>query len=173
MRIIFAPDGHPVYKFSLTLAPGGIFGLDDRSVLFVGQVQGGNGALPGIKRAAKACGGVSPALLTMTAIERLAAALGATALVGVSTGRQAIKSFSGTNFSFDYDRFWIALGFRPRDGAYYVSPLPIPHKPLETVSAHHRRRARSRRQYREAVGTDIAAVFAGRAKRGCQLFSDG
>lgn len=157
LSLIMHADGERLYQLTFSIAPGDVAGVPDRQVLLVAGIQGCSGKIGQIRRVTEACNNVAPVRMLLMAAESFAAALGIGAIVGVGQGHMTRpKPGVDEGFSFDYDAFWMATLDAADSRDFYHMPLPLPAKPIESVPAKHRARARQRRAQREIVRLDIA-----------------
>ena len=161
--LVFQLDGMAIYALSFSIGPSPANPPADRPAMLVGRVQGERGHFDDIRLATKVLKDISPAALLVSAAEGIALALNLTQICGVGGCEQLAHLKAGADY-FDYDEFWEALsGRRIRD--WYVFDAPFPHKPPSGTAAHHRRRARRKRVFRDAVREEVRATFVERFVR--------
>ncbi|MBV8622486.1 MAG: DUF535 family protein [Herbaspirillum sp.] len=146
-------DGADIYVVSATIAPGELLGLPMQNAMLVAGIQGINGRLDDIRTATEACNNVSPPHMLLAAVEAFSLQLDIRDMVGIASlpGRQA------QNQGYSYDSFWQPLSGQDRAGFFHHIPLPFSDKPLESIQAKHRSRARKRRELRNAIRQEIIA----------------
>ena len=158
LSLVFRNEGASAFEISFTVVPGHLVGVAVPDVLLVSRVQG-TARLPQIRNAAKMCHEVAPPYLLMTALEAIATALAIPVIMGVSVANQIAKEGGGAEHLFDYDAFWRVLLAEDMGNGFFRLPVPLPHKPLEQVSATHRRRARAKRAFKAEVRAAVETAF--------------
>jgi len=161
--LTFKLDGSAIYSLSFSIGPNLASPAAGGLALLVGKVQGERGRLADIRLATKLLKDISPASLLVSAAEGIALALNLSHLCGVAGSEQLCQSRPGAEY-FDYDSFWESLSGR-RIGDWYQFDVPFPHKPPLQTATHHRRRARNRRLFRDAVREEVRAAFVERFAR--------
>jgi uncharacterized protein VirK/YbjX len=154
--LILRADGEHVYQMTFSIAPGVVAGAPEGQVLLVSGIQGTPGKIEQIRRVTDTCHNVAPVRMLLMAAEAFGAALGIRAVIGIGQNHMACpKPGECEGFNFDYDGFWMAALDATESRDFYHMPLPFPVKPIESVSAKHRARARQRRAQRDIVRQDI------------------
>jgi uncharacterized protein VirK/YbjX len=97
----------------------------------------------------------------LAAAEGLGSALGVQNLRGVCAEQQLSSRWSEANF--DYDAFW-SDQMCERSGDWFVGSLPLHRKPIESVVPHHRRRAKRKRRFRDALSAEVCHVLTSRLR---------
>ncbi len=114
-----------------------------------------------IRVATKACGDIQAPYLLLAAVEGVASALGIQNLRGVCREEQLARRWGDSKF--DYNAFW-SDQMGERSGDWFVGTVPLLRKPLENVVAHHRRRAKRKRRFRDAVAAEVCQVLRARLR---------
>jgi hypothetical protein len=161
--LTFKFDGIAIYNLSFSIGPNWADPAAGGVAMLVGRVQGERGRRDDIRLAAKAVQSVSPAALLVSAAEGIALALNLSHIWGVASSAQLCRSRPGAEY-FDYDGFWDSLSGRRIDG-WYQFDAPFAYKHPSQTPAHHRRRARQRRLFKDAVREDVRSTFVGRFAR--------
>ncbi|KAF1041987.1 MAG: hypothetical protein GAK35_02966 [Herbaspirillum frisingense] len=146
-------DGADIYIVTVTIAPGKLVGLPARNAILVSSIQGINGKIEHIRAATESCNNVSPPNMLLAAIEAFALKLEIHDMVGI--GRRRGRHVRGPEF--DYSGFWQPLSGHEDEREFYHIPLPFTDKPLESIQAKHRSRARKRRELRNVIRQQIIA----------------
>lgn len=155
----FDVNGDSVCIVTFTLAPGAVVGVPEPQVLLVSGIQGIAGKIAQIRLATEACNNVTPALMLLFAAQTLAAEIGVKTIVGMGQNRvrgTQAEAAPGHGTAFDYDAFWMPLLGVEEPGDFYRIALPLTDKPIESIAAKHRSRARKRRELRNLIRQDIA-----------------
>jgi hypothetical protein len=161
LSLTFDRDGLSLYEISFSVVPGELVGSEAGQVLLIGRVQGRKGQAEAIKLSTKACYDIAPPHLLVTAAESIASVLAINVIGGVSNGQQIAKSvFDAQGCYFDYDAFWEKHLVRNKPANIYIISIPFPEKPIEQISATHRRRTRMKRRLRKQIGATIGETFA-------------
>lgn len=161
-------DGEDACIVTFSIAPGAVADAIDAQVLLVSSVQGIAGRIDKIRLATELCNNVSPAHMLLMAAETLAAAIGVKVVAGI--GRSHMPRISDTVSAqklFDYDAFWMALTGTETTQDFYHMALPFADKPIESIPAKHRSRARKRRELRNLIRNDIQAQASAALARNC------
>jgi uncharacterized protein VirK/YbjX len=149
LSISLLVDGKTVHYMSFNWIDGGIAGLSQPIVPFIGCNQGAslkvqqemavfNQAFPNN----------SPRFFCFAAIQGVAKAIGSTHVVAVKCNANIqFKHKDKNNFVNAYDEFWTSLGGMEMPCGKYLIALPFYAKPLEKISAKHRKRASIRRSF--------------------------
>lgn len=94
------------------------------------------------------------------ALQGVARVIGAPQVLAVNSMAQCCYDPADTkHFAGAYDGFWQVLGGEPHDLGYAI-PVPFHVKPLEEVSAKHRKRAAMRREHWRAIEASVVQVLA-------------
>ncbi len=150
-----------IYQLSFTIAPGELLGCSEPRALFVGRVQGVKERFEQIRRATKLCRDITPPHLLLAAAQGIASELDVALVVGVPNEEQPSKmQVGGFPFPFDYDTFWKDCSATLSPRKFYVLPAEFGGKPLDQISADHRRRARHKRQFRTMINESVRLAFA-------------
>ena len=151
-------DGENICIVTFSIAPGALAGVADSQVLLVSGIQGIAGKIAQIRQATEACNNVSPAHMLLFAAQTLANEMGIKTMVGMGQGRaQSALPTDGQRTAFDYDAFWMPMVGVEAPRRFYHVGLPFTDKPIESIPAKHRSRARKRRELRNVIRQDIEA----------------
>jgi uncharacterized protein VirK/YbjX len=144
-----------VQMATVVIVPGRVVGVASEQVLFITQVQGAKDVAL-MRYATKVLHDITPAVLLINATYGMAAALGISCAVGISTERQL---GAGAKQYFDYNIFWEQFAGEPLASNLYWLPMPTPEKPLEQVKSNHRSRTLRKRQFKQAVREQVERSF--------------
>lgn len=148
-------NGDNICIVTFSIAPGVLVGVADGQVLLVSGIQGIAGKIAQIRQATEICNNVSPAHMLLFAAQTLAAQMGIKTMVGMGQGRaQSAVTVAGQH-AFDYDGFWMPMVGVEEPRQFYHAALPFTDKPIESIPAKHRGRARKRRELRNLIRQDI------------------
>lgn len=145
-----------LFVLTFSLAPGHVFGSNERYVLFIGGIQGIIGTREEVREASRANGEISPAAMLILAVQAIAHALGIREIVAVGEQEQISMSYARSRINLDYAHLWQHSGGE-RIGTHYRLPIHSPQKPLSQVSLSHRSRARRRREAKAAIRRSMEA----------------
>jgi uncharacterized protein VirK/YbjX len=149
-------NGANVCIVTFSIAPGALVGVPEPQVMLVSGIQGIAGKIAEIRLATEVCNNVAPALMLLFAAQTLAAEIGIKTLVGMGQGRvRGAQGDAATGAAFDYDAFWMPLLGVEEQSDFYRIALPFTDKPIESIAAKHRSRARKRRELRNIIRHDI------------------
>jgi len=163
LELAFRLDGIAIYTLSFSIGPNLAHPASGDVAMLVGRVQGERGHFDDIRLATKNLNDISPAALLVSAAEGIALALNLSHICGVAGSEQLARLKPGAEY-FDYDSFWESLSGR-RIGGWYQFDAPFLHKPPSQTATDHRRRARQRRMFRDAVREGVRAAFVQRFVR--------
>jgi len=145
--------GTAVFSMTITLCPG-------RDEVLVGCIQGprSHDGLGLVRDVTKACHGLRPKDLLLSAVRSVATAAGITRVRG--PGNQAHVFGNTHRVKASYDGFWEeAGGTMGADGLYEVSAAE-PVRDMQYVPSKHRSAFRAREALRETLCTEVSAFFA-------------
>jgi uncharacterized protein VirK/YbjX len=161
ISLTFDSDDVALYEVSFTIVPGGFAGCAAEQALLVGRIQGRKGQAEPIRAGTRACHDIAPPSLLLAGIQSIAGVLGIGAITGVSNREQLAKSaYNMPGCYFDYDAFWQTFLIEQRGVPIFTIQVPFAEKPLEQVSATHRRRARNKRRLKKQIADSVGATFA-------------
>ena len=162
LTLMFMLGSEVLYIMGCVFSPGKIWGMEEASVLVITRVQGIRFAVDKMKIATELCGDCAPRLLLFSAMEGLAAAMQVRGIIGIGVARQIATEFeeiSTSSFYHNYDGFWLSLNADPQPDGNYRLLMPQAQRPLATIPAKHRGRAKARRVYRHIMTTAVASNF--------------
>jgi len=154
-------DGEVVFVLSFTIVPGWVVESSAAEIFLITRIQGVKGCYPQISRATRALHDVAPAALLFAALQGVAGALGVHAMAGISAVRQiAYEEQYAVAFHTAYDAFFAELGIAVTSAGFFLSPLPIGEKPLQTIKQGHKLRTREKRAFKQNIEAACAGFFA-------------
>ncbi len=161
LSLIFEADGVDIYVLSFAIGPGSIAGLAASRAIYIARVQGKGKGLPLIRTATKMCVDVSPPALLLAAAEGVATALSLSHIIGIGADNHVSDSsdFRPNDMFKAYDEFWLAAGGLRLERNMYHLPVPLPHKPIQSVKRNHRSRALRKREYKIIVREQVCRAF--------------
>jgi hypothetical protein len=149
-------DGTFVYVLSFSIVPGRAIGCKARDVLLISRLQGERGRSETVTQFYKSLHYLKPDALLMAALSGIGKAFGIERIACVRGQDQtAYQSDLDHDFQTAYDEFFSALGVPTNAAGYYVSPIPLPEKPLEDIRGGKRQRSRARRAIKQQVSEDV------------------
>ena len=140
------------------LAPGPVFDVSARSVLFIGGVQGRIGSREEMREASKLNGEISPAAMLILAIQAFARAAGVDELIAIGENDHISMAYSPSAIRFDYCDFWTKAG-GARVGPYHRIPIETPQKPLSEIPLTHRGRTKRKREAKSLIRQRLERRF--------------
>jgi uncharacterized protein VirK/YbjX len=167
LSLIFLSDSIGIFTLSFTICPGSLFNLSGNQVMYVGRLQGSSSRMDLIRTSTKDCHDTSQQTLLLAVAQGICLSMNISDMVcssyktQVSAGRQD----GLCNANSIYDEFWLAFGATRLGEEVFYLPVPMPHKPLELIKQHHRKRAVNRRKHRDSVVNQARMTF-------CKLFLD-
>src|SRR5882672_7655196 len=161
LSLVFEADGVDIYVLSFAIGPGSIAGLAASHAIYIARVQGKGKGLHLIRTATKMCVDVSPPALLLAAAEGVATALGLSHIIGVGAENHISHSadFRSNDMVHAYDEFWLAAGGLRLERNMYHLPVPLPHKPIQSIKRNHRSRVLRKREYKIVVKEQVCRAF--------------
>ena len=161
LSLIFEADGVDIYVLSFAIGPGSIAGLAASRAIYIARVQGKGKGLHLIRTATKMCVDISPQALLLAAAEGVATALGLSHIIGIGADNHvsAGTDFRTNDIGRAYDEFWLAAGGLRLERNMYYLPVPLPHKPIQSIKRNHRSRALRKREYKLIVKEQVCRAF--------------
>jgi uncharacterized protein len=161
LSLTFEADGVDIYILSFTIGPGSIAGLAASRAIYIARLQGKGKGLPLIRTATKTCIDISPPALLLAAVEGVATALNLSHIIGVSADNHISDSgdLPPSDMVKAYDEFWFAAGGLRLGRNMYHLPVPLPHKPIQSIKRNHRSRALRKREYKTIVKEQVCRAF--------------
>jgi uncharacterized protein VirK/YbjX len=161
LRLALYQNRTLIYALSFTVVPGRLINSAADQVLLVANLQGARGELERIRVATKACDGVMPPYLLMTAAGSIASALATNIIAGVSNKEHVLPlEIRPPEFSFDYDVFWETFTFQRGPVGIYEISVPFTERHLGQISHDRRHRAKRKRQFKQRVAVRVSATFS-------------
>ncbi|MGA3264615.1 MAG: DUF535 family protein [Terracidiphilus sp.] len=153
-------DGAIVFVLSFNIVPGWVVQSQAAEVLLITRLQGTRGYYGQIRMATRDLHDVAPAALLLAAMQGLAHAFGIGELAGVCATRQSSysKEFSSL-YQSAYDDFFVELGAARNSAGFFVSPIPLPEKPVACVKQGHRLRTREKRAFKRQIAADVCQLL--------------
>ena len=153
-------DGEIVYVLSFTVIPGWTIGTTADEVVLISRLQGMPGRYSEIKLATRAMVDVAPGALLLAAVQGLAVTLAIGELASVSATDQSMycKEYEAV-FKSAYDEFFAELGIAKNGAGFFLSPIPIPEKPMSLVKQGHKLRTRAKRAFKAEIMLEVAEFF--------------
>jgi uncharacterized protein len=161
LSLVFEADGVGIYVLSFAIGPGSIAGLAASRAIYIARVQGKGKGLHLIRTATKMCVDISPQALLLAAVEGVATALSLSHIIGIGADNHvsAGADFRPNDMGRAYDEFWLAAGGLRLERNMYYLPVPLPHKPIQSVKRNHRSRALRKREYKLIVKEQVCRAF--------------
>jgi hypothetical protein len=153
-------DGAIVFVLSFNIVPGWVVKSQAAEVLLITRLQGTRGYYSQIRLATKVLHDVGPAALLLAALQGLTQAFGIGEMTGVCATRQSSYSeeFS-SHYRSAYDDFFAELGAVRNSAGFFVSPIPMPEKPVAEVKQGHKLRTREKRAFKQQVAADVCRLL--------------
>jgi len=161
LSLNFLVDDEIVFILSFSIVPGRVVGTGAEDVLLITRLQGVRGNYRQIALATKLLHDVAPGALLVAALQGAGEALGIGVLASIrGTDQTAYCVEYHHSFSTAYDDFFTELGVLKNDANYYVTPIPIPEKPLLLVKQGHKLRTREKREFKRHVADAISLTLS-------------
>lgn len=167
LSLSFDVNGTNVCIVTFSIVPGALAGLSETHVLLVAGIQGIAGRIGLIRQATELCNNVSPAHMLLFAAQTLGQQMGIKTMVGLGQGRADSAPDTAQQASFDYDAFWMHLVGLEQRSDFYPIALPLTDKPIESIPAKHRGRARKRRELRNLIRHEIETSTQAKLEKDC------
>jgi uncharacterized protein VirK/YbjX len=151
-------DGENVFNLSFTIVPGWVVSSNVAEVLLISRLQRTLGSRNQIRLIRNAFHEFFPSKLLLAALQGFAAAFGIRELVAVSATNQTShgEKYAAISKS-SYDDLFAALRMATTRDGFYCSSIPISSKPLASLMARNRARARKRRAIRQEIQSACSA----------------
>ncbi len=158
MSLNLRVDGKIVSVFSFTIVPGPVVRSKAQEVFLLTRIQGVRGCFPQIQTATRALYDVAPSHLLLAALQGIADAFGITELVAINATmhRSANSVEPAVRFDKSYDEFFGELGFARTSDGFFVSPIPIPDKPMTFIKPGHKIRTKEKRAFKREIQSACA-----------------
>jgi uncharacterized protein VirK/YbjX len=143
-----------------TMAPAGIFGLNDANVFYISCMQKKHTEGQGINKATH-ISGIHPVTMLLNALKAFGAANGIKNCVAISAVNQLAYVADRKDYDYFfslYDDFWLSKGGSKLNSDYLV-PFPLVQKSILEVKQTHRNRARKKRIKQEEIYNEIYSYF--------------
>jgi uncharacterized protein VirK/YbjX len=153
-------DGAIVFVLSFNIVPGWVVKSQAAEVLLITRLQGTKGYYRQIRLATRDLHDVGPAALLLAALQGLAQAFAIGEMAGVCATRQS--SYSKELFGLyqsAYDDFFDELGAARNSAGFFVSPLPLPEKPVACVKQGHKLRTREKRSFKRQIAANVCRLL--------------
>ncbi len=158
-------DDKLVYLLSFTIVPGRVVGCPSRDAALICRLQGSRGCLQLISVTAKLLDNMPAPIVLVSALCGICRALGIPALACVSAENQSsYRAEYDAVFRKAYDGLMNSLGIQRNERGYFVSRLPLPHRPMSEVKQGHKIRTRRKRNNRQEIEAAFADFIAGRMR---------
>jgi len=125
------------------------------------RLQGHKGRSHLLSTASKLLGDMPAPIVLVSALCGLCRALGIETLACVSAENQSayLPEYDAV-FRKAYDGLMDALGVKRNERGYFVSSLPLLHKPMNEIKQGHKIRTRRKRNSRDQIAADCAGYIA-------------
>lgn len=150
-------DGEMVFILSFTIVPGKVVLSEADDALLITRIQGVKGCYRQIQRATRALHDVAPGALLIAALQGLGEALGIRVLACITaTDQSSYCREWDHSFRTAYDDFFTELGIAKNAANIFLSPIPLPEKPLLFVKQGHKLRTREKREFKRAIAEQVS-----------------
>jgi hypothetical protein len=150
-------DQAEAFVLSFTVVPGWVVQSAGSEALLITRLQGVPGACGEIHRTTKALHNVGPAALLIAALQGVADAWGVREMAGISARRhRSYDDNCAARLVAVYDGFFMELGAVQNEAGFFVSPIPLPQKPLSQVKAGHKLRTKEKRAFKQEITEQVA-----------------
>lgn len=152
LNLVFECNRSPLYTLGFSFAPGDLFEVKHKQVIFIAAIQGTKNKQEEIRKATRFFKDNDLPVLLMKALEGIAAHLKIATCIGVAASAQlsSDKMMVKEKGRTVYDEFWLKSGGKAAGNGYLID-LPLAHKPIELISQNHRNRVIKKRNKSAAV----------------------
>lgn len=153
-------DGAEIFVLSFTVVPGRVVRSAGAEVLLITRLQGVPGGFGQIHRVTRAMHNVGPAALLVAALQGIAEAWGIREMAGIcARNHRSYEDTCAARLTGVYDDFFRELGAIRNEAEFFVSPLPLPQKPLSQVKAGHKLRTREKRAFKQEIAEQVVGAL--------------
>lgn len=153
-------NGELAYVLSFSIVPGWVVGASEPEVMLIGRMQGERGSKALIARASKAMCDVAPVAALLAALEGVGEALGISAVASVRGEDQtSYRELFRANFLAAYDNFFAALGVPLQEEGFYLTPIPVPEKPMTAIKRGHKTRTKAKRELKRKIAAEVCLML--------------
>ncbi len=158
LSLSFEVNGNMVFLLSFTIIPGWVVQSESNEVVLISTMQGVRGCRNDIRRATRALHGIAPPFLLLAALRGVARAFGVNAMAGVNAAMKPEFHFlpeEEGHIQEAYDEFFALLGATKGPAGFYLSPLPPPERPIETIKSKKRRGHKTRMAIKREIAQRV------------------
>jgi len=153
-------DGEEIFVLSFTVVPGRVVQSEAEEVLLITRLQGVPGKFEQVRRMTKAMHDVGPGAFLVAVLHGIAEAWEIREMAGISARKQhSYEEKYAELLTIAYDDFFTELGAVQNGKGLFVSPIPLPLKPLAQVKAGHKLRTRKKRAFKQAVAAQVSQTL--------------
>jgi uncharacterized protein VirK/YbjX len=156
-------DGTQVYVLSFTIVPENIVDRHAREAALICRLQGRRGAAGLLAAASKSLADVPIPIVLVSALSGICTALGIHTLACVCAEHQSSYSPDyDAGYRKAYDGLMNSMEIQRNKRGYFVSLIPLAHKPMSEIKPGHKIRTKRKRLIRTQIEADCADFISAR-----------
>ena len=141
-----------VYIVGFSIVPGWVVKSSASEAILISRMQGVKGYHREIAQATKSLHDVSPVVLLLAALQGIASVFDIGVMASVSAAVQVCYDERyAASFRQGYDDFFGERGIPLNKEGFFLTPIPLPEKPLANIKRGHKIRTREKRAFRQEV----------------------
>lgn len=153
-------DGEEIFVLSFTVVPGRVVQSEAEEVLLITRLQGVPGKFEQIRQMTKAMHDVGPGAFLVTVLQGIAETWEIREMAGICARKQrSYEERYAELLTIAYDDFFMELGAVQNGKGLFVSPIPLPLKPLVQVKAGHKLRTRKKRAFKQEIAAQVSRTL--------------
>jgi uncharacterized protein VirK/YbjX len=153
-------DGEEIFVLSFTVVPGRVVQSEAENVLLITRLQGVPGKFEQIHQMTKAMHDVGPGAFLVAVLQGIAEAWEIREMAGIcALKHRSYEETCAARLTAVYDDFFTELGAVRNGKGFFVSPLPLPQKPLSQVKAGHKLRTREKRAFKQEIAEQVSRAL--------------
>ena len=153
-------DGEEIFILSFTVVPGRVVQSEGREVLLITRLQGVPGKFEQIRQMTKVMHDVGPGAFLVAVLHGIAEAWEIREMAGICARKQhSYEEKYAELLTIAYDDFFTELGAVRNGKGLFVSPIPLPLKPLSQVKSGHKLRTRKKRAFKHAIAAQVSRAL--------------
>ena len=162
MSLNLVMDQQLIFVLSFTIIPGWVVRSDLDEVVLISRVQGVKGRFAEVQVATKTLNDVAPPALLVAALCGFANAYKIRGMAGINAQMKPefyLCEGEATHIEQAYDGFLSEIGLVRASSGFYLTPIPLPEKPMIQIKKGHKTRTREKRAFKLEVTTGVFRWF--------------
>jgi uncharacterized protein VirK/YbjX len=168
MSLNFEVNGQLVFILSFTIVPGWVVQSEFNEVLLISRLQGVKGRFAEIQLATRTLCDVAPPAMLVGALCGLADAYGIEGMAGINAQMKPefhLCPGEAAHIHRAYDAFFTEIGATLAPSGFYLSPIPLPEKPMSLIKKGHKTRTREKRALKRKVAARVCRLLRDSTQR--------